>query len=483
MYDLDTQKLYIAILLANTELFIRTNTLIKEDFFDTRLKKSVNAIMEYYEKYNGTPNSDFIKTKTGLDINVPDKVDSAIESWFMDEFPKFCLHKALENAVIESSKFLADQDYDQIEKNITAAMQTRLVEDYGLNYHENAKERLKSILERSGNVSSGFEALDEVVGKINYGDLIIYAGGSGSGKSLMLQNNSIYHWTKGKHVIYITLELHPELCARRMDAMYLERSTSSLYSNLDSVSLAVKNAGESSGGSIHIKYMPSGTKTSEIKSFIKDYILNKGIKPDVIAMDYLDLIAPVQKVSTGDTHGKDKAVSEELRNMLQELNIIGLTASQLNRTAVGTDDLDHSHIAGGISKINTADLVLGIIITDAMREKGVYELQVLKTRNSAGTGRRIRLKYLTDCMKIMDDPEFLADMNAYRSSGNKTTQLTAAEKQYNIIQNELNKESSTYDPVNIETGVVIPKELNKSIGSERLSKLKALMDNDDDNDV
>lgn len=481
MYDLEMQKLYLGVLLSDNELFTRVRPITKVEHFDGKLKKAVSEILEYADKYSGVPDPELIKSKTGVELPVPAKIDYSIEKWFIDDYPKFCLHKALETAVVKSSDLLGSEDYGQIENLIKAAMQTRLVEDYGLNYHENAKERLKNILDRSGNITTCFDALDHVVGKLNYGDLVIYAGGSGSGKSLMLQNNSIDYWKQGKHVIYITLELHPELCARRMDAMFLEKTTSSLYDNLDAVDHAIKKAGEKSGGSIHIKFMPSGTSTLELKAFIKDYIQNTGIKPDVIAIDYLDLLSPAQKVSLGDTFAKDKAVSEEVRNMMQELQILAISASQLNRTAVGSDDLDHSHISGGISKINTADLVIGIVVTDAMREKGVYELQVLKTRNSSGTGRRVRLKFLTECMRMKDDPEFLSNINTYMSSKNpSTTQLSEAEKQYNEIQNQLNSDKEDYDPVDIETGATLPKELRQGIGSNRLSKLRQFIDEDED---
>lgn len=481
MYDLEVQKLYLSVLLSDNELFTRVRTITNVEHYDNRLKKAVSEMLAYADNYSGVPDPAYIKSKTGIEISVPNEIDFAIQKWFMDEYPKFCLHKALELAVVESSNLLRTEEYGEIENIIKTAMQTRLVEDYGLNYHVGVKERLQSILDRSGNISTCFDALDHVVGKVNYGDLIIYAGGSGSGKSLMLQNNCISHWKDGKHVIYITLELHPELCARRMDAMYLERSTRSLYDNLDAVDMAVSKAGEKYGGSIHIKFMPSGTSTLEVNSFIKDYIQTTGIKPDVVAIDYLDLLSPAQKISIGDTFGKDKAVSEELRNMMQELQILCLTASQLNRSHVGSDDLDHSHIAGGISKINTADLVLGIIVTDAMREKGVYEIQVLKTRNSSGTGRRVRLKFLSECMTIKDDPEFLTNINTYMSSKNpSSTQMSESEKQYNEIQNSLNENNDGYDPVDIETGAVLPKELQQGVGSNKLSKLRQFINSDDE---
>ena len=63
-------------------------------------------------------------------------------------------------------------------------------------------------------------------------------------------------------------------------------------------------------------------------------------------------------------------MSEELRNLAMETNTLFVTASQLNRGAVEEIEFHHHHIAGGISKIQTADNVIGIFTSNAMRERG-----------------------------------------------------------------------------------------------------------------
>jgi hypothetical protein len=99
---------------------------------------------------------------------------------------------------------------------------------------------------------------------------------------------------------------------------------------------------------------------------------------------------------------KDKYVSEELRNLSKELGVLMVTASQLNRSAVEEVEFDHSHISGGISKINTADNVFGIFTSRAMRERGKYQIQCMKSRSSTGVGQKIDLEYSVDTMRITD---------------------------------------------------------------------------------
>jgi hypothetical protein len=79
-----------------------------------------------------------------------------------------------------------------------------------------------------------------------------------------------------------------------------------------------------------------------------------------------------------------------------------VTASQLNRSAVEEVEFDHSHISGGISKINTADNVFGIFTSRQMKERGKYQIQCMKSRSSTGVGQKIDLEYNIDTMRITD---------------------------------------------------------------------------------
>jgi len=145
---------------------------------------------------------------------------------------------------------------------------------------------------------------------------------------------------------------------------------------------------------------------NDIRSFIKEYQIQTNNKVDFVMVDYLDLVMPVSvKVNPNDQFIKDKYVAEELRNLSQELGVLFVTASQLNRSAVEEIEFDHSHIAGGISKINTADNVFGIFTSRAMKERGRYQIQCMKSRSSTGVGMKIDLEYNIETMRITDPGE------------------------------------------------------------------------------
>jgi hypothetical protein len=116
-----------------------------------------------------------------------------------------------------------------------------------------------------------------------------------------------------------------------------------------------------------------------------------------------------------------------------ELNCIFVTASQLNRSSVEEIEFDHSHISGGISKINTADNLIGIFTSRAMRERGRYQIQLMKTRSSSGVGMKVDLGFDVDTLRIVDLGE--DDDSGYASaSANNSSSIVNALKRTNTEQ-------------------------------------------------
>ena len=202
--------------------------------------------------------------------------------------------------------------------------------------------------------------------------------------------------------MYLTFELSEALVSMRIDSMVTGISTRDVFKNIDDVEMKVRVIGKKSG-SMQVKYMPTGKNANDVRAYIKEYEIKTGKKVDVLLIDYLDLMYPMgQKISAENLFVKDKYVSEELRNLAMELNTIFVTASQLNRSSVEEIEFDHSHISGGISKINTADNLFGIFTSRAMRERGRYQLQLMKTRSSSGVNSKIDLEFDVDTLRITD---------------------------------------------------------------------------------
>ena len=324
-------------------------------------------------------------------------------SLFFDEFENFTRRQELERAILKSADHLEKGNYAPVEKLIKDAVQISLTRDLGIDYFNDPKGRLLALKENNGQVSTGWPTLDKkLFGGMSKCELNIFCGVSGSGKSLFLQNLGCNWVLKGLNGVYITLELSENLSAMRIDSMLTEIPSNQIFKDLDGLALKVKMVGKTAG-SLRIKYLPAQSNINDIRAYCKELQIKTGTKIDFMLVDYLDLLSPVSvKVSPNDQFIKDKYVSEELRNLAQELNVIFVTASQLNRGAVEEIEFDHSHIAGGISKINTADNVFGIFTSRAMRERGKYQLQLMKTRSSSGVGQKVELGFDVNTLRIID---------------------------------------------------------------------------------
>jgi len=405
-YNIEVQKIFLQMMITNAELFTRVMNIINAENFDRRLRPAAEFIIEHTKKYNVMPDPIQIKATTEISLERIDELDEAYYNWFLEEFEAFTRRQELERAILKSADLLEKGEYGPVEKLIKDAVQISLQKDMGTDYFADPRARLMALKNNNGQNSTGWPTLDKkLYGGFNRGELQIFAGGSGSGKSLVMQNLAVNWVQAGMNGVYITLELSEGLSSMRIDSMMTDTSTQEIFKDLDNVEMKVKMIAKKAGH-LRIKYLPAQSNVNDIRAYVKELQVQTGMRIDFLCVDYLDLIMPVTaKVSPSDLFVKDKYVSEELRNLAKELNVIFVTASQLNRSAVDEIEFDHSHIAGGISKINTADNVFGIFTSRSIRESGRYQIQLMKTRSSSGVGQKIELKYNGETLRITDDGE------------------------------------------------------------------------------
>jgi archaellum biogenesis ATPase FlaH len=416
-YGYDIQKVYLEMMLSDAESFVRCQAVFDPDSFDRRLKAPAEFLNNYVSEHNALPTLDMINAATDVKLKDVGELQENHYDWLLAEFETFSKHKALEAAILKSADLLENGDYGQCEDLVKKAVQIGLQKDLGTDYWRDPRARLEGIKSTNGQVSTGWPAMDKkLFGGFNRGELNIFAGGSGAGKSLFLANIGVNMAEKGLNVIYLTLELAESLVSMRLDSMTTGIPSRDVFKSIDDVEMKVKMIGKKSG-KFQVKYMPSGKTANDVRSYIKEYEIKTGTKVDVLLIDYLDLLMPAStKVSAENLFIKDKYVSEELRNLAMELNTVFVTAAQLNRGAVEEIEFDHSHISGGLSKIQTADNVFGIFTSRAMRERGRYQLQLMKTRNSSGVGQKIDLGFDVDTLRIVGIDEDESD-GAQSSAG------------------------------------------------------------------
>ena len=419
-YGYDIQKVYLEMFMTDAESFVRCQGVFDPQTFDRKLQAPAKFIKEYVEEHNALPTFDIVNAATDVNLKDPGQLQENHYDWLLQDFETFSKHKALEAAILKSADLLENGEYGACEDLVKRAVQIGLQKDLGTDYFADPRARLEAIKDKNGQVSTGWPALDKkLFGGFNRGELNIFAGGSGSGKSLFMANLGVNWCLAGMNVMYLTFELSENLVSMRLDSMTSDIPSRDVFKSIDDVEMKVKMIGKKSGA-FQVKYMPTGKNANDIRAYLKEYEIKTGRKVDVLLIDYLDLMHPIgQKISAENLFVKDKYVSEELRNLAMELNCIFVTASQLNRSSVEEIEFDHSHISGGISKINTADNLIGIFTSRAMRERGRYQIQLMKTRSSSGVGSKIDLGFDVDTLRIFDLGEDAED--APTSSGASTS--------------------------------------------------------------
>src|SRR6056300_289976 len=402
-YTVDLQKLFLEMMMNDAQNFVRVQNIYNVQNFDRSLTDTAKFIKEHSDDHGALPTYEQVRAVTGVELKPVPYISESHNDWFLAEFEGFTKRQELERAILKSADLLEKGTYEPVEKIIKDAVQISLTKDMGTDYFADPRARLMALKDNNGQITTGWPAMDKkLFGGMNKGELNIFAGGSGSGKSLFMQNLAVNWITNGLNGVYLTLELSEGLSAMRIDSMLTNVSTKEVFKDLETVEMKVKMAGKKAG-KLQIKYMPAQSNVNDVRAYLKELQIKNGWNVDFLLIDYLDLLMPVSaKVSPSDLFVKDKYVSEELRNLAKELNCVFVTASQLNRGAVDEIEFDHSHISGGLSKINTADNVFGIFTSRAMRERGRYQLQLMKTRSSSGVGQKIDLEFDIESLRIRD---------------------------------------------------------------------------------
>jgi len=402
-FNTEVQRLFLEFMLSNPENYVRIQNIYNFENFDRSLRSAAKFIKEHCDQYNALPDNRQIFAVTNVKLEPVADIREEHDQWFLDEFERFTKQKELERAILAAADMIEKGEFEPVERLIKEAVQISLNKDMGTDYFADPKQRLMALKQNNGQISTGWATLDQILyGGMKKGELNIFSGGSGSGKSLIMLNLAINWVQAGLSGIYLTLELSENLCCQRADSMITGVANKNIFRELDDVELKVKLAGKKAGD-FRVKYFPAQSTVNTFKSYVRELGIQIGFKPDFVIVDYLDLMMPAGvKVDPTNTFIKDKYVSEELRNMAEELRTVVVTGSQLNRGAIDEMEFNHSHISGGISKIFTADNVFGIFTSRSMREKGRYQIQAMKTRSSSGVGQKIDLGYDIETLRIFN---------------------------------------------------------------------------------
>ena len=403
-YDAAIENLFVRLLYSNPVLFSQCRHIVQpHHYHDREARKAIAFINEYIADHKDLPTTEQVKAIAKIDIEDTFIEDNdAAKGWFLTEYENFARYKELEYIITtKSTKLLQKNDYKSLLDLTKSAVEMGLVKNIGTDYFSDPLTRLTE-LKQNINITTGYDALDDkLYGGLERGTLNVICGRSGGGKSIALQNFAINYAKQGYNVAIISLELSENLYSLRMDSMITGMGTREVMRNSEGAAIQVLNFFRKHKGLIFVQRLPSGASSLDIRSYLQELYIQTGQKIDVLVVDYLDMCFPASKSMNIDgLWTKDKLVSEELRDLAIEQSLICLTASQLNRNSYEAVDLDSNHIAGGISKVNTADNVFAITTTPQMQKQGVFGFKLVKTRSSAGVGSDVDLCYDPLSMRI-----------------------------------------------------------------------------------
>lgn len=415
--DNKKQQLLIEYLISSPDTFALCTSIISSNYFVPEYRNCVDFIQKYYEDYNSLPSTDQVKAEVDVDLNTHN-ISSDQILYCANEIEAFCKQSAIEKAILASPELIEQKKYGEVEQLIKDAVTVSLNRDIGVEYFENVRERLERMANEQERMSTGWKDVDEVLfGGNARKELMIFSANSGIGKSVVLANYGLNQAELGLNVLYISLELSEDLIAQRYDTMISGVQSKIWKYQKEKIVQAVEDKGRQTGR-ITVKRMNTGTTARDIRGYLKEFELKQGYIPDVLIVDYLDLMGSNERVSADNVFEKDKRSGEQLRDILNDYNMAGASASQQNRGAVDELRINQSHVAGGISKINTSDTWISIVATEAMKAQGICKFQFIKTRTSDGVGKQVTLRWQPN-IRIVDDANSVIETFVQRENQDK----------------------------------------------------------------
>lgn len=410
----------------DTNFLTLTNSLIRPDQFQSQAVATlVMLASKHFKLYNQAPGArvfvDLVKkaieTKRIREELKPDVTESLRSllaepltdaAYMLDQVNTFVRNNALEEALMQAVELKEKGDFEGAAAVVQRALlvgtnDTSAYYDY---YEEiDARTERREAIEKGEEVptgiTTGIRALDAVLYHKGWGrrEMTLLMGGAKAGKSTALGEFSIAASEAGYNVLYITLEVHATIISARADARSSDTSMDELVKAREAVRSAIMAKRAKGVGKLIILERPSGSFTpTELRRVIHDF-RSRGIKFDLVALDYLDLARPDRL--TSDRRADEKDMYTDFRGIADKEDFALLTATQTNRDGMGSDTAGMTHVADNIEKIRIADLTISINKTDEEKSKGEARLFLAASRNQRGE-ITVKVKQDLDKMKFVE---------------------------------------------------------------------------------
>lgn len=360
------------------------------NFLELRyLQVFVSTIIEYRKKYGSHPSYDIVATMLKSDLEHENEaIRKQVRNYFArimsgevkgSEFIKdraldFCKKQKIKEAMIMSIKKLKTSSFDEIQKIINDALKLGTDTNFGHDWLKDFEQRF--VIESRDPVSTGWLRIDEITkGGLGKKELGVVIAPTGAGKSMVLVHLGSHALNEGKTVLHYTLELGDTIVGSRYDCCITGVPLADHKRNKERIFDMVS---ELDGHLIIKEYPTKSASTSTIKNHIEK-LRKRGIEPDMIIVDYADLLRPVK--STSEKRHDLENIYEELRAIAQTYECPVWTASQTNRSGLNAEIITMEAISEAFNKCFVADFIFSLSRTVQDKNSNTGRLFVAKNRN------------------------------------------------------------------------------------------------------
>jgi len=384
-YGYNFQIKVITALLTDKTFLQQISDILSPSYFESEANNwLIDQILQYNEEYKGSPTLEVLKVKlddVDHDVLKTQIVQHLKDAWKYTEstdleFIKqqaldFCKNQEIKKAILSSVELLKSGKYEEIKARVDDALKAGADKDIGHEYMTNIEERYSDAVRFVQ--ETPWEIINELTdGGLGKGELGVMVAPAGIGKSWALMNIGAHAIKTGKTVLHYTLELNQAYVGLRYDSVI----TGIANQNLKHYQEEVKEQLSKIEGDLIIKHFPTKTvSVMGLRAHIEKCIM-QGKKPDVIIVDYADLLRG---------HGQEKrheleGIYEDLRGLAGDYEIPVWTASQANRSALEEDVIDASKVAESYGKVMVADFIISLSRKVQDKLAGTGRWHIIKNR-------------------------------------------------------------------------------------------------------
>lgn len=332
------------------------------------------------------------------------------ESYLIDITESWCQDRALYLAMMASIEIMDGRGKQPktaipeiLRQALSVSMESRIGHDYGedwerqYDFYHRVEDRLKFDIDMFNQVTDG---------GLTKKTLTVISAGINTGKSAFMCHCAASFMAAGKSVLYITLEMSEERIRERIDANLMDMSIRDVYS-MDKGSYASEVGRIKQGpGRLFIREYPTATASvHHFRSLLDELKIKKNFNPDVVLIDYINLCcsARFSGGDAGNSYGYVKSIIEEVRGLMVERNIIGITATQFNRGGMRSSDPEMTDTAESMGVPQTADYQFAFSTDETLQAANLIMVKQLKNRyGSKVQNRRFMLGFDPAKMKFFD---------------------------------------------------------------------------------